>query len=1087
MKNKFLVKRLLLGILFLGFALQDSSATGDLHSFTVSETLDKSVVVSGVVVDSDTGEPLIGASVRLKGSGQGTSTDLNGKFTIKVPEDGILSVSYIGMKTAEFKVPKNGKLNIALKNDAKMLDEVVAIGYGSMKRSDLTGSVVSVNSEAITQAAATTIDQVLQGRAAGLQMSQNSGIPGGSTSIQIRGVNSINSTNEPIYVVDGVIISGRTGDNTSNAIAGINPSDIESIEILKDASATAIYGAQGANGVILITMKKGISGKPQINVSGSYGIQQLPNKIEMMNLREYARHYNERYKVIGSERDMKEEYSNPNALGDGSDWQDGIFRLAAMQNYNLSVRGGNKTVSYSLSGGYTGQEGIAIGSSFDRFTLRMSTEVQASKLFRMGGTVNMTYTDQETSMANWAIIPNALYQAPHVPIYNPDGTFGGPDEEDTSLYGYSNPIAVAELTERTNKKLGVRGNFFLQLQPVEWLTYRTELVGDGSIDNFQYFLPAYQIGWSNNPYAMSEHSKNYSMYWGWKNVVTANKKFGESHRLTVMLGHEMNGRDGDRLWGRRTHGSNELTDLDAGDANYSTNGGSGSQTRFLSFFGRVFYSYKGRYQFTGTVRQDGTSRFGKGNKWGTFPSAAIAWRVSDEKFMKPLRSVMNNLKFRLSYGIVGNSNVSNFAYQPMLANVQSVWGNSVQMAQIPNPDLKWESTKSWNFGVDLNFFNNRIELIFDTYIKKTNDLLFQLTLPGYLGTSGQGATSTQWANVGSLQNKGFEFTLNTVNISKRDFSWRSNLTFSRNVNKILAMNMENAFIDKTYQLGGATSVVTRTTTGRAVSEFYGYNMIGRINSASDYLIDNGDGTSTVKIATPRLKKGDVVKNKELMNSIFVGDLIFEDRNNDGIIDEKDRDFMGSPLPKFTFGFNNTFKYKDFDLSLFLYGSYGNKALNWLRRRLDDPNSTGNKAKNTANYARIGYYDGNSENKDVWNAYVLPGADSGLPRISVGSDYNDNIRVSNRFVEDASFLRIQNIVLGYNFPKKWIRKIGVERLRIYANVKNVYTFTKYSGYDPEIGSTQGQYSYSGQSMLMYGVDTGRCPSPRVYTFGLDLTF
>lgn len=1089
MKNRTLFKQLLPGIFFLGFTLQVFSvaATESLKFTVVNETLDKVIVVNGIVVDDDSGEPLPGATIRIKGSGQGTSTDLDGKFTLKVPEDGILIVSYIGMKSGEYKVPKNGKINIALKSDAKMLDEVVSIGYGSMKRSDLTGSVVSVNSEAIAQAAATTIDQVLQGRAAGLQMSQNSGIPGASTSIQIRGVNSINSTNEPIYIIDGVIVSGNTGDNTSNAIAGLNPSDIESIEVLKDASATAIYGSQAANGVILITMKKGVSGKPNINFNGSYGIQQLPNKIELMNLREYARHYNERNKVIGSEKDMKQEYSNPDALGVGSDWQDGMFRLAPVQNYNLSVRGGNKVVSYSISGGYTGQDGIAIGSAFDRFTLRFSTEVQANKMIRMGGAMNMTYTDQETSMASWSIIPNALYQAPNIPIYNADGSFGGPDEEDSALYGYSNPIAVSKLTERTNKRLGMRGNLFVQIQPVEWLTYRTELVGEGNIDNSLYFLPAYQIGWSSNPYAASEHKKNYSTYWGWKNIVTINKKLNDSNRITLMLGHEMNARDGSYLSGRRTHGSSELTDLDAGDANYSSNGGNSSEERFLSFFGRLFYSYKGRYQFTGTIRQDGASRFGKENRWGTFPSAAIAWRVSDEKFMKPLRKVMNNLKFRVSYGMVGNSNVSSFAYQSMLTNVQSVWGNSVQMSRIANPDLKWESTKSWNFGVDLNFFNNRIELIFDTYIKKTDDLLFQLTLPGYLGTNGQGATGTQWDNIGSLQNKGFEFTLNTVNISKRNFSWRSNITFSRNVNKILKMNMENSFIDKTYQLGGASSVVTRTAVGRSVSEFYGYKMIGRINSASDYLIDNGDGTSTVKIATPRLQKGDVVNNKDLTGNIFVGDLIFEDINNDGIINEKDRDYMGSPLPKFTYGFNNTFKYKDFDLTLFLYGSYGNKAFNWLRRNLDNPNATGNKAKNTANYARIGYYDGNPENKDVWNAYVLPGADSQLPRISIGSDYNDNSRVSDRFVEDASFLRIQNIVLGYTFPKHWLRKLGIANMRMYANVKNVYTFTKYTGYDPEIGSTQGQYSYSGQSMLMYGVDTGRCPSPRIYTFGLDLTF
>ena len=422
--------------------------------------------------------------------------------------------------------------------------------------------------------------------------------------------------------------------------------------------------------------------------------------------------------------------------------------------------------------------------------------------------------------------------------------------------------------------------------------------------------------------------------------------------------------------------------------------------------------------------------------------------------------------------------------------VQSIWGTSLQTANIANPDLTWESTRSWNAGIDLNFFNNRVEFIVDAYIKKTRNLLLQQDYPGYMGTTGNGAATAQWANIGSMENKGFEFTLNTVNISNRDFQWRTNVTFSLNRNKVASMNTENAFIDKTYQNSGQTEVITRTAVGHPVSQFYGYKAIGRINSAADYLIDNGDGTSTVKIATPVLRVGDCVVNSgtdkgSLVKQIYVGDYIFEDLNNDGVIDEKDQTFLGSPLPKFTYGINNTFNYKNFDLTIFLYGSHGNKAMNYLSRRITNPNSSGNVHQSVANHARLGYLDGNSENTNVWNMYILPGS-NGLCRMSV-NDANDNDRISSRYVEDASFLRIQNIALGYTLPKKWLKKLKIENARIYTNIKNVYTFTGYDGYDPEIGSTQAQYSYSGQNMLMYGVDTGRCPSPRIYTFGIDLTF
>lgn len=805
MKNNYLFRcTMLAGLLSAGvvYAVTPASIAVGASSFPIAQSVsEEKITITGTVTDEN-GEPLIGVSIQVKGTSKGTITDVNGKYTLSLSPGATISFSYVGMKPMQRKVTKGGQLNVSMQNDAKMLDEVVAIGYGTMKRGDLTGSVVSVNAKAIEESMASTIDQALQGRAAGLQMTQNSGVPGGGTSIQIRGVNSLNSTNEPIYVVDGVIISGETGSNTSNAIAGINPADIESIEILKDASATAIYGAQAANGVILISMKAGVSGKPRVNFQASAGVQELPNKIDMMDLRGYARHYNELYALLDASK-VKDAFSHPETLGSGTDWQDEIFRKALLQNYNISVRGGTKTVTYNISGGYTGQDGICIGSDFERYTFRMATEIQATSKVRFGGTVNVSYTKQSTGMASWSIIPNALYQAPDVPVRDNGGNFTGPSDNDQEfLSSYSNPVALASLTQRNNEKGGVRANLFMKINPVKWLTYRTDFTADGSLDNYQYFLPQYELGWSKNPYSTNEHSKNYGLYWGWKNVLTMDKTFARKHKVSWMLGHEMTSRKSDYLQGKRTHGDAVLTDLDAGDAVYATNSGRGSKTTYLSFFSRLFYSYNNRYQMTATIRRDGTSNFAKGNQWGTFPSVALAWRVSEERFWRPLKDVINNLKFRVSYGEVGNSNVSSFAYQRMGNFVQSIWGNSIQTANIANPDLTWESTRSWNAGLDLNLFNNRVEFIFDAYIKKTKDLLLQQDFPGYVGTTGTGAATAQWANIGSMQNKGFEFTLNTVNISNRDFQWRTNVTFSLNRNKVVAMNTENAFIDKTYQQVG---------------------------------------------------------------------------------------------------------------------------------------------------------------------------------------------------------------------------------------------------------------------------------------------
>lgn len=1044
------------------------------------------VTVSGTVADSN-GDPLIGCSVQLKGSGVGTVTDLDGHFKLQVPEGKTLTFSYIGYKTKEVKAQKTMK--VTLEDDTHVLNEVVAVGYGTMKRSDITGSVVSVKAEDMEQTSAATMDQMLQGRAAGLTMTSNSGAAGSSTSIQIRGVNSLNSSNEPVYVIDGSIVRSEAGQDTySNPLDGLNPNDIESIEILKDASATAIYGAQAANGVIIVNMKKGKEGAPKISFKATAGFSNLPKKLDVMNLRQMAAYITD----LGISESSEGYLANPELLGEGTDWQDAMFRTGVRQEYNLSVRGGAKSVNYSVSGGYYSEDGIIINNGFDRFTLRTSMDIKAYKWLDIGATVNISHTDNNSGMASWGVVGNALGMLPNIPVKNEDGTWGKAGYNSETNSWTPNPVAIASITTRDNKKSATRANFYFTLKPWKWLSWRNEVTYDVNTDNYRYLLPAYDLGGTRRDYATHEASKTYNQYMSLKSVATGNWKI-KSHKLSLMAGFEMNDRYRDYLYGQRLGGSDDNLALVGGDGTRDSNDGWTTTERFVSFFGRLTYNWLDRYLLTATVRHDGSSRFARGQRWGTFPSVALAWRISEEPFFAPLLETVNSLKLRVGYGLVGNANLADNTYQPTFTNMNSNFGTSYLTANMPNYDgLTWEKTHSWNAGLDLSLWDNRIEFIFDAYRKDTKDLLLQTALPWYTGTHITGGTSAQWANVGSMRNEGIELTLNATVINKKNFKWKTGLTYSLNKNEITALNSETGFIDKTLNFktwGGET--VTRTAVGHSVSQYYGYRVAGRINSAADFLRDNGDGTSTVIAATPNYRVGTVVSNASASAlKTSVGDLLFKDLNGDGIINSEDRDYLGSGLPKYTFGWNNTFTYKRWSLSVFMYGSVGNKVFNWQRRQMDEPSllsgSVTNKFTRVSNYAKWAYRDGNPGNQDVWNVYVVPGADPSETRID-NNHGNYNSRVSDRYVEDADYLRIKNIVLSYSFPRSICKKLMLQSLKLSGNVQNLYTFTGYTGYDPEVGSQNGQYSMSGQGMLMYGVDTGRVPAPRSFIFTLEATF
>lgn len=1028
-------------------------------------TFSRNITVSGSVLD-EAGDPLIGATVQQKGTSNGTSTDIDGLFKLSVPDNATLVVSYVGYTTQSIAVDGRTEITITLKENAEVLDEVVVVGYGQMKRSDMTGSVVSVGEAAIKKSVPTSIDQVLQGRAAGVNIQANSGTPGASSSIRIRGINSLNATNQPIFVIDGVVIDSATDDESSNPLSSINPSDIVSMDILKDASATAIYGSRASNGVIMITTKRGSAGNAIVTYDGYVGWQEMPEKYDMLNLQEYATHHNYRaneLKLI----DPSSAFVRPDLLGEGTDWQDELFRKAFMTSHNLSVTGGNEKSTYAFSGGYLNQDGIAVGSGFRRLSLRSNLESQLKSWLRGGVNFSMSETKQEVGTDKNTIM-SALQQQPTVAPTSADGSFDGPED----VWMPDNPLGLASITTNNNRKTNFRLNAFLEAEITKGLTFKTELSGDWNYNNYYYYMPDYQFGVKTQDIRTSKWTKTNTKYWSWRNILTYNHTFNKVHALNVMLGQEMSHSNWETQASTATGFlTNTTPDPSAGDVTSSTGIGYKNANSISSFFGRAFYSYDDRYLLTATVRRDGSSKFAKGNRWGWFPSVALAWRASQEEFLRDI-PWLYNAKLRAGWGSTGNQNVADWATMALLSYKTTPWGTGVLTGNTPAPELTWETTTSYNVGVDLGFLDNRIEFIADVYYKKTNDLLLQVQLPAFLGSAGQGAASNPWDNIGSIENKGVEFTLNTTNISNQDFQWTSNLTFSLNRNKVVSLDTETATIEKTFQTGSYNHVVTRTVVGEPIAQFYGLKVIGRFDEPTDFYYHDADG-NVKQVAIP-------AGNTIAESSTWIGDYIYEDANHDGVIDANDYQFIGNPEPKFTWGLGNTLSWKGFDLTLFFTGSYGGKLLNMTRMSIEDPRSNSNILKSSLNYAVIGKIDPNGPDNDYRNLHVVNADKTIMPAVQKSNANSNFTVVSDRFIEDGSYIRLQNISLGYTFPRQWMRKIHVENLRVYMNIQNVHTWTKYKGLDPEVGAMYGD-------ALMTGLDYGRYPSPRIYTAGVNVSF
>ncbi len=1038
-------------------------------------------------VTSDDGEPLIGATVLAENStSRGTVTDVDGRFSISADTGEKIHFTYTGYQPGVLMVTTESTYAVVLETNASLLDAVVVIGYGTARKDDLTGAVSSVSGDELRSSVTTNIDQALQGRVAGVQVTQNSGQPGGAASIRIRGSNSITGSSEPLYVIDGIPFQGdgasvsgfdwaggANGQNRVNPLSSINPNDIVRIEVLKDASATAIYGARAANGVVLITTRRGESGESKISYNGYYAQQTLPNKLEMMALPDYASYQVQIANDL--DRQVNQRYLDPSLLGNGTNWQDEIFRDAGMQSHQLSISGGNENTQYAVSGGYFGQDGIIVGSNFERLTTRVNLDTKVNDWFKIGASLAFADTDEKITLNDGGdgVIMQALVMPPDVAVRDINGEFAGPSSN-TSDISY-NPVGAALLRNNTLNRQRLMANVSGNIQLMSNLAFRSEIGFDNNHSLNKAFHPTYDWGvLENNENQLRQREEN-NFFWIWKNYLTHEAKFGEKHGLTTMIGTEAqkSNWEGTTIT-KKQFSSNDIQVLSEGDDETSSTDGWKDAASLASYFGRLNYSFDSRYLLTFTLRADGSSKFGPNNKWGYFPSGSFAWRVSNEKFMQNVEAIYD-MKFRIGYGEVGNQAIANYLYGSSLLTVNTPFGTGYRLEKISNPDLKWESTKQFNAGFDLSLYQGRVDFTVDVYQKETTDMLLQLSIPSYLGGTNYNDISAPFANVGSMENKGFDLSLTTRNIVGNKFKWTTNLTYSQNRNKILGLDEDSRIYWRNLYWYSEFQTATRTAVGSPVGMFYGYEVEGLFADQNDILnhaVQVSDGNITSENPNGR----------NLMNKtqgVWVGDVKYKDLNGDGVIDVNDQRVIGNPNPDFTFGFNNNFSYGPFDLTIYLNGAIGGEVLNYSRVIIEGQTSVfNNQAATVKDRAQIGLIDPAGDADDPANVYLLnPGTD--IPRPAT-NDNNRNNRMSDRFIEDGSYIRIQNVRFSYTLPKRLTQKFHVEHMKFYVNAQNLYTFTNYSGYDPEIGSFN-------QDPLLQNVDMGRYPSPRLYTFGVDVDF
>ncbi len=1001
--------------------------------------------VTGKVRDAATGESLPGVNILVKGAaGVGTTTDLEGNYRIAVGPEATLVFSFVGYLSSEELVGNKTTLDVALTPDLEQLDEVVVIGYGTVKKSDLTGSVSSIKADELKAVPVTSFDQALQGRAAGVQVVQTTGAPGGETNIRIRGTSSVAASSEPLYVIDGMLINSN-GDEMSiggrgpriGALSTINPNDIESIEVLKDASATAIYGSRGANGVVLITTKKGKAGKGTINFESYYGVQEVANKLDLLNAAQFAELVNDANINAG----RMPVYLNPDRLGEGTDWQEELFQSAPIANYQISFTGGTDKTRYAVSGGYFTQDGIVIGSDFDRYSFRVNLDTDITNRLTIGS--NLSYNRLSSNgvlTGPGTIVPgvitNALQFNPLEPVYNPDEPLGYTYEHKLKA-GIANPVAEAREYESTTNTSRILGNFSAQYKIIEGLSLRSSLGIDGLSTKSNTFGPD---GLKRTEGSKGEASVSTleALTWLNTNTIDFNKDINERHSINVLAGFELQKFRNESLGAFAFGFSDPRTGWhNLGAASNPQNPGNGElDWSMLSYLGRINYSLNNKYLITLSGRIDGSSKFAEGNKYGYFPSGAVAWKVIEEPFMQNIDFIYD-LKLRASYGWTGNQSIPPYGSLALITPFgegvfNSGSGSVVYRGQeplsYPNRGLKWETTQQTSLGLDLAILKGRIEFTAEAYHKNTVDLLLQTPIPY---TSGFGSTLL---NVGNVQNRGFDLSVNSANLSGK-LGWNTSLNFSINRNEITNLARE-----EDINLGFGGNILRE---GEPIGTFFGYEFDGIFQSDAE------------AAASPV-----IVGQQPAAGDRRYRDISGPEGVSDGIINDFDRTIIGSAQPDFTWGLNNEVSYRNFTLSFFFQGSQGNEMANMNLINLENVNGQQNVL------AEAGLNRWTPENPSNRYARALATA-------------TDNV-FSSRFIEDASYVRLKNLTLGYTLPASLLGRIKVSNLRIYASATNLWTLTDYSGYDPEGNA----YGYTTN---LVGVDDGNYPQSKTYLLGINLGF
>lgn len=970
------------------------------------------ITVQGVVKDQ-TGETVIGASVMEKGTTNGTITGIDGDFSLNMSPNGTLVVSFVGYKTQEVQVKGQKQLQVVLSEDAEMLDEVVVIGYGTMKKSDLTGAVSSIGNKDIKDSPVSNLGQAIQGKISGVQI-VDAGKPGDNVSIKIRGLGSINNC-DPLVVIDGV--------PTDLGLSSLNMADVERLDVLKDASATAIYGSRGANGVVMITTKRGTEGKGKLAVSANYSFQNATNVPSLLNAAQYAELSNDM--MVNSGRNPNPEWANPSELGAGTDWMDELLRTGVMQNYTVSYSGGNEKSHYYVSGGFLDQSGIVKSVNYRRFTFQSNSDAQVLKWLKFSNNITFSADTKKSGSYN---IGDALKALPIYPVKNEDGSWSGPDGNSEWYGSTHNPIGPTELNKSQTDGYNFLANLTAELTFTKWLKFKSTFGYDAKFWFIDNFTPKYN--WKPTPTEETSRYKsdNKSFTYLWDNYFLFDHTFAEKHRVGLMAGMSAQWNTNDYLNAQKNvFMFDNVHEMDNGEEMYAI-GGNETEWALLSYMARVNYSYEDRYLLTATIRRDGSSRFGKKHRWGTFPSVSVAWRASQEKWF-PKNDYINDLKVRAGYGVTGSqASVGNYSY--LASYNTSVYpfgissGNQTALVSstLANPYIHWEEVAQTNIGFDASLFNSRVMFSFDAYLKETRDMLVKASIPI---TSGFEDTTTTYTNAGKVRNQGIEMSLHTINLTG-ELGWETNLTATYNKNKIKDLNS-----DVPYYINQINnSYVTMLAKDYPINVFYGYVTDGIFQNQSE------------------------VNTHAVQPGAEPGDIRFRDLNNDGVINDSDRTVIGNPNPSWLFSMNNSLSYKGFELSVFLQGIAGNKIYN---------------ANNIDNTGMAAAYN---QTTDVLKRWQGEGTSNSMPRAVFG-DPNQNTRVSDRFVENGSYLRLKNITLSYTFPKQWLQKAQIENARLSLSCENVATITGYSGFDPEVG--------------INGIDQNRYPISRTFSLGLNFNF